>query len=392
MIRSRSARAFLTATALIAVIAATSVTAARSRTPPPSRTRFSGMPAANGVYAACYNLRTYNLRIVRASDGCDKSTERRASWSKIGPRGSKGPAGPAGGKGPTGPAGVAGPAGPAGAAGAAGPTGPTGPAGDVGSAGPSGAAGPTGPPGAAGPTGPTGSAGAAGPTGPGWATDDGSGRRSGSCGASWTGWSLWRQRPGRSGRAGGSGRPGGGRWTGGCYGPSGCHRPSGANRPCRPDQFSAREQRHNFGRQCGREHTHHRVGELPGWEGATRRRCPDHHDRRTEEPRGPCLLLPERRDSMDGDRGGSRSTRCRPDNDRHCLRRLHDLAARTARCFGMCARGGLGDYAGRRMQPNRYAGSRLNHPRVLQLTITSASGKRTVAQGGRLQASSNGLR
>ena len=49
---------------LIVSVAVDVVTTASSRTPSPSRTRLSGIPSANGVYAACYDLQTYNVRMV----------------------------------------------------------------------------------------------------------------------------------------------------------------------------------------------------------------------------------------------------------------------------------------------------------------------------------------
>ena len=139
MSKRRLSRPIVVVAVLAAVVTATSVAGATSRKPPPSRTRFNGIPGPNGLYAACYNLRTHVLRIVRVRDGCEKG-ERRASWNKIGPQGSKGPTGAAGGKGPSGPTGPAGAAGATGPPGLAGPTGPTGPTGAAGPTGPAGTA------------------------------------------------------------------------------------------------------------------------------------------------------------------------------------------------------------------------------------------------------------
>ena len=44
-----------------------------------SRTSFPGIPSAAGVFAACYDLVTYRVRLVRADEGCERDVERRAS-------------------------------------------------------------------------------------------------------------------------------------------------------------------------------------------------------------------------------------------------------------------------------------------------------------------------
>lgn len=136
-----------------------------------SRTAWAGAPSRAAVYGACYDVRSGFLRIVSTTAGCRKN-ERRASWSKVGPKGPTGDKGPDGAPGPEGPQGAPGPQGPQGQQGAQGERGDAGPQGPAGAAGPQGAAGPTGPagpqglPGAQGATGPQGSQGPAGPQGP----------------------------------------------------------------------------------------------------------------------------------------------------------------------------------------------------------------------------------
>ena len=137
---------------------------------------WSGVPSKRGLYAACYEKKTGEMRVVRAFRGC-RASEFRMTWARRGPAGPSGPQGVQGerglqgergvpgeaGTGATGPQGSQGPAGPAGPPGSAGPAGPAGPVGPAGAAGP---AGPQGPPGADGATGPQGPAGADGATGP----------------------------------------------------------------------------------------------------------------------------------------------------------------------------------------------------------------------------------
>ena len=121
---------------------------------------WSGVPSKRGVYAACYERLTGQMRVVRAFREC-RASEHRMTWMKKGPagptgrqgergpqgeqglRGEVGASGPAGAPGSQGPAGAAGsgPPGPAGAVGATGPQGPPGPAGAVGATGPQGATG-----------------------------------------------------------------------------------------------------------------------------------------------------------------------------------------------------------------------------------------------------------
>lgn len=142
---------------------------------------WSGVPSKQGVYAACYEKKTGEMRAVRAFRAC-RAAEFRMTWARRGPAGPSGPQGVQGerglqgergapgeaGTGATGPQGSQGPAGPPGSAG---PVGPAGSAGSAGPQGPAGADGATGPPGAAGadgaigPQGPQGPAGPQGPTG-----------------------------------------------------------------------------------------------------------------------------------------------------------------------------------------------------------------------------------
>ena len=310
---TRLSRPFLLAAVLASVVTVTSVAGATSRTPPPSRTRFPGIPAANGIYAACYNLRTHALRIVRATDGCDKKSERRASWNKIGPKGSKGPTGPAGGKGPSGPAGPAGAPRPHGSVGhrrtrqaRPGRLGPQAqlvrqalqaPRARPGRQGPQaprarpGRRGPLVRRVLPGPTGPTGPAGAAGPTG-----------------------SRRRQRPARSSRPHrphGCDRARRARRCHRCAGRDGSSRSNRSGRrdrpgrPCRSrraDGLPACEQLHDIRRERTGEHPYDRLRELPSREGTARRRGAGDDDRRAEEPRGSRRLIPERRHNMDSNR------------------------------------------------------------------------------------------
>ena len=125
---------------------------------------WSGVPSKRGLYAACYEKKTGEMRVVRAFRGC-RASEFRMTWARRGPSGPQGVQGERGLQGERGAPGEAGTgaSGPQGSQGPAGPAGPVGPAGPAGSAGP---AGPQGPPGADGATGPQGPAGANGATGP----------------------------------------------------------------------------------------------------------------------------------------------------------------------------------------------------------------------------------
>jgi Collagen triple helix repeat (20 copies) len=114
-----------------------------------------GIPDANGVFHACYNVNNGNLRLIVT--GPCRPDEQLVSWDQSGQPGPQGP---------TGPTGATGPAGPQGPQGSPGPTGPAGPQGSPGATGATGATGPAGPTGSPGPTGSTGPAGPAGPQGP----------------------------------------------------------------------------------------------------------------------------------------------------------------------------------------------------------------------------------
>jgi hypothetical protein len=82
-----------------------------------------------GVIHACTGRLSGLVRIIDASDSCNRLTETPISWNMVGPAGPAGAAGAAG---------VAGPAGAAGAPGAVGPAGPQGPQGLQGPQGPAG--------------------------------------------------------------------------------------------------------------------------------------------------------------------------------------------------------------------------------------------------------------
>jgi hypothetical protein len=158
----------LSAAAICGCVLAAVASGSPAAGPGNSRTTFAGAPSRSAVYGACYEIRTGFLRIVSATAGCAKN-ERRASWSKIGPKGPTGDKGPDGAPGPQGPQGLQGQQGPQGAQGERGDAGPQGPAGAAGPQGPAGPAGPAGPqgqPGVQGPTGPAGAQGPAGPAGP----------------------------------------------------------------------------------------------------------------------------------------------------------------------------------------------------------------------------------
>jgi len=105
-----------------------------------------GVPSKRGVYAACYEKTTGQMRVVRAFRRC-RADEYRMTWARRGPTGPSGPAGLLGERGlqgeqgPRGDAGASGPPGAPGSQGPAGPQGPTGPSGADGATGPQGPAG-----------------------------------------------------------------------------------------------------------------------------------------------------------------------------------------------------------------------------------------------------------
>ncbi len=53
---------------------------------------WSGVPSKRGLYAACYEKKTGEMRVVRAFRGCRKA-EFRMTWAR---RGTAGPSGPQG--------------------------------------------------------------------------------------------------------------------------------------------------------------------------------------------------------------------------------------------------------------------------------------------------------
>jgi Collagen triple helix repeat (20 copies) len=144
-------RHFVTCLAALLVVALLAAVASAS----PQKRGWTGVPSKRGVYAACYDKQTGELRIVRANRGCP-SEEFRVTWARSGRAGPSGPPGPSGERGPAGPPGSQGPAGPTGATGAQGPAGPQGTPGADGAQGAQGPPGPAGTDGAQGPQGPAG--------------------------------------------------------------------------------------------------------------------------------------------------------------------------------------------------------------------------------------------
>jgi hypothetical protein len=157
----RSLTVLITVLVLMTVVCGASASSSQNRGWP-------GVPSKRGLYAACYQKKTGQMRVVRASRGC-RANEYRMTWARRGVAGhavtpgERVPQGEQGPPGPTGPAGATGRPGAAGAQGAAGPAGLAGLQGPPGADGTPGAQGPVGP---QGPPGADGTPGAQGPVGP----------------------------------------------------------------------------------------------------------------------------------------------------------------------------------------------------------------------------------